>query len=344
MAAWEKVVVLSNATIEKVINILNETGFRIVLVVSIDGTLEGTISDGDVRRGLLRGLSLSDSAKDILFRNPLVVGPYTEPNKVLELMNSNGLFQVPIISDNGKVIGLHLWENLKESRKRPNLMVIMAGGKGTRLLPRTENIPKPMLRIMGKPILQHIVEQAKYDGVSNFAIAVHHLSGLIEEYFQDGSKFGVNIEYLREAKPLGTAGALGLLSQVPKHPIIVSNGDIVTDVSYGNMLDYHSQNNAFATMAVQFQEIQNPFGIVEVEGNEIRGFREKPITKNLINAGVYVLDPSSTLLLEESMSCDMPFLFQKLMSANKKVVAFPLHENWIDIGRPEDLDRALKLE
>jgi dTDP-glucose pyrophosphorylase len=344
MEPWKEAIVSSEATLEKVISVLDASALRIVLVVNSDGNLEGTISDGDVRRGLLRGLSLSNKAKEVLCQNPHVVEIETSRHQVLELMRSSGLFQIPIIDKQKKLVGLHLWERLNEPKKRENLMVIMAGGKGTRLLPKTEKVPKSMLTIMGKPILQHIIERAINDGISRFAIAVHHLREQIEDYFSDGSNLGVDIQYLREPKPLGTAGALSLIADIPSEPILVCNGDILTDVRFGAILDYHLENKAFATMAVQIQEYQNPFGVVKLEGNQIRGYEEKPVTRNLINAGVYVLNPASILHLDKSSPFDMPSLFNLLNRKNSKLVAFPIHEKWIDIGRPEDFERASRLD
>jgi NDP-sugar pyrophosphorylase family protein len=218
-------------------------------------------------------------------------------------------------------------------------MVIMAGGKGVRLHPQTLNCPKPLLRIAGKPILEHIIEHAKNQGFTNLVIAINYLGHMIEDYFGDGDKFGVKIQYLRENLPLGTAGALSLLDPKPDSSFIVTNGDVITDINYVELLNYHHQNSASATMAVRGYEWQNPFGVVQTQGLEIIGFEEKPITRSNINAGVYALEPSALSLLGKSEPCDMPMLLKRLQEKSKLVIAFPMHESWLDIGRLEDLDK-----
>ena len=220
-------------------------------------------------------------------------------------------------------------------------MVIMAGGKGPRLHPQTKNCPKPLLPVAGKPILEHIIESAKVEGFSHFILAIHHLGHMIEEYFGDGETFGVRIEYLREESPLGTAGALALLNPLPKIPFIVTNGDVLTDIHYGELLDFHIQHSAKATMAVRVHEWQNPFGVVETQGIEITGYEEKPISRSYINAGVYVIEPSVISSITKSAPIDMPTLFKSIQEQKMRAVAYPIHERWLDVGRPEDLLNAV---
>ena len=219
----------------------------------------------------------------------------------------------------------------------------MAGGKGSRLHPQTENCPKPLLPIAGKPILEHIIERAKIEGFSHFILAIYHLGHMIEEYFGNGDALGVRIEYLREESPLGTAGALSLLNPLPESAFVVTNGDVITDIRYGELLDFHNQHGATATMAVRVHEWQNPFGVVETQGLEIVGYEEKPVSRSHINAGVYVIEPSVIGLLTKFISCDMPTLFERIRANEKKVVAYPIHENWLDIGRPDEFLKAIEL-
>ena len=220
----------------------------------------------------------------------------------------------------------------------------MAGGKGTRLHPQTEYCPKPMLLVAGKPILEHIIDRAKIEGISHFVLAIYHLGQMIEDYFGDGTNFGVKIEYLREESPLGTAGALSLLSPLPDSAFIVTNGDVISDIHYGELLDFHHQHSAMATMAVRMHEWQNPFGVVKTQGIEIIGYEEKPISRSHINAGVYVIEPWALGLLRKSAPCDMPTLFELIQNSEKKVVAYPIHENWLDIGRPDEFLKAMDLD
>jgi NDP-sugar pyrophosphorylase family protein len=219
-------------------------------------------------------------------------------------------------------------------------MVIMAGGMGTRLRPHTENCPKPLLPVAGKPMLEHIIERAKLEGFSHFVLSIHYLGHMIEDYFGNGEHLGVQIDYLREQSPLGTAGALGLLNPRPDTPFVVTNGDVITDIRYGELLDFHIRHGAAATMAVRVHEWQHPYGVVQTKGVEIVGFEEKPVARSHINAGVYALDPDALNNLSADTHCDMPTLFERLQAKAQRTVAYPMHEPWLDVGRPDDLVAA----
>jgi NDP-sugar pyrophosphorylase family protein len=242
------------------------------------------------------------------------------------------------------VVGLHLWDELLDPRQRPNLMVIMAGGQGTRLRPHTEHCPKSMLPVGGKPMLEHIIERAKAEGFCRFVLAIHYLGNMIEEHFGDGSRWQVQIDYLREESPLGTAGAIGLLNPRPQAPFVVSNGDVLTDIRYGELLDFHCRHRADATMAVRLHEWQHPFGVVRTKGVDIIGFEEKPIARSHINAGIYVLAPSALDAMKAGEHCDMPTLFSRLQEHAAKTIVYPMHEPWLDVGRIDDLARAHTLQ
>jgi len=238
------------------------------------------------------------------------------------------------------VVGLHLWDELMAPGERTNLMVIMAGGQGSRLRPHTENCPKPLLPVGGKPMLEHIIERARAEGFRNFVVAVHYLGHMIEDYFGDGSRWQVKIEYLREEMPLGTAGAIGLLSPRPEAPFLVSNGDVLTDIRYGELLDFHLRHGAAATMAVRLHEWQHPYGVVRTRGVDIIGFEEKPVARTHINAGIYVLDPRAFEALSPGEHCDMPTLFSQLQGQSERTIVYPMHEPWLDVGRLDDLQLA----
>ena len=310
------------------------------MVVNEAGELEGTICDGDIRRGLLKGLDLSSPISSVIHHNALVVPPEMGREMVLQLMVANKIQQVPVVNEHHHVVGLHLWDEITTPPARPNLMVIMAGGVGARLHPHTENCPKPLLPVAGKPMLEHIIERAKLDGFTHFVLAIHYLGQMIEDYFGNGKRLDVQIDYLREQSPLGTAGALGLLNPRPDAPFVVTNGDVITDIRYGELLDFHIRHNAAATMAVRVHEWQHPFGVVQTEGVDIVGFEEKPVARSHINAGVYVLEPDSLSVLDADAHCDMPTLFERLQAEDKRTVAYPMHEPWLDVGRPDDLKRA----
>lgn len=341
---WQKAILPISSTIEEVIRNLNQTAIKIVLISDSDGRLQGTLSDGDIRRGLLKGLTLSSPIQSIVHQNALVVPAGMTRDTVLSMMTANKVQQIPVVDDDGKIVGLHIWDEVASVQARPNSMVIMAGGMGTRLLPHTESCPKPMLLIQGKPMLEHIIERAKSEGFSHFILAIHHLGHMIEEYFGDGGKFGVRIDYLREKAPLGTAGALSLFEPLPKYPFVVTNGDVITDIRYGEILDFHLRHQAAATMAVRVHEWQHPFGVVEINGVEIIGFEEKPIARSHVNAGVYVIEPDSLAQLQKDTRCDMPTLFERLQEKTQRTVAYPMHEPWLDVGRPDDLAKARSSE
>lgn len=337
---WQKAVLPMNSKIREAIHVLNEVSLKIVLVTDPSGVLIGTISDGDIRRGLLKGLDLESPIQSIVHHDALVVPPDLSRDMVLQFMMANKIQQIPIVDQGMHVVGLHLWDEINTSTERSNVMVIMAGGRGSRLHPQTENCPKPLLPIAGKPILEHIIERARQEGFSHFILAIYHLGHMIEEHFGNGDALGVKIEYLREESPLGTAGALGLLDPAPRAPFIVTNGDVITDIRYGELLDFHVQHGASATMAVRVHEWQNPFGVVQTQGIEIIGYEEKPVTRSNINAGVYVIEPSALRFLLKSVPCDMPTLFDLLQKEEEKVLAYPVHERWLDVGRPDDLITA----
>lgn len=337
---WREAVLSSDATIEQVIRNLDRVAIKIALVVNARRELEGTISDGDVRRGLLKGLTLESPITTIIHRHPLVVPPGLGRDLVTRLMVANKIQQIPVVDERSQVIGLHLWDEITTPLARPNLMVIMAGGSGTRLRPQTEHCPKPLLPVAGKPMLEHIIERAKLEGFRHFVLAIHYLGEMIEAHFGDGSSLGVRIDYLREQSPLGTAGALSLLSPRPETPFVVTNGDVLTDIHYGELLDFHVRHNAAATMAIRVHEWQHPFGVVQMQGVNIVGFEEKPITRSHINAGVYALSPQAFEVLRAGEPCDMPGVFERLQELGVRTVAYPMHEPWLDVGRPDDLRSA----
>jgi dTDP-glucose pyrophosphorylase len=337
---WKRATLRPSASIRDAIRNLNDVAIQIVLVTDEDGRLAGTLCDGDIRRGLLKGLHLDSPIESVLFRSPMVVPSSMGRDLVMQLMAANKIHQVPIVDESRRVLGLHLWDEIVAPVSRENTMVIMAGGKGTRLRPHTESCPKPMLPVAGKPMLEHILERAKAEGFTRFVLAVHYLGHMVEEYFGDGDKFGVRIDYLREDKPLGTAGALSLMSPRPQLPFVVTNGDVMSDIRYGELLDFHQRHGAAATMAVRLHEWQHPFGVVRMDGVDIVGFEEKPVARTHINAGVYALSPEVLDCMQVNDVCDMPSLFERMQARGTRTVAYPMHEPWLDVGRPDDLKLA----
>jgi dTDP-glucose pyrophosphorylase len=337
---WRKALLSFDASIQQAIRCLDESALQIILAISSDRILVGTVTDGDIRRGLLRGLNLSSSIDSIVNREPLVVPPQLSRDTVLQIMQANKIHQIPVVDDQRRLEGLHLWDELTGPDQRSNLVVIMAGGQGSRLRPHTEKCPKPLLPVGGRPMLEHIIERAKAQGFHRFVLAIHYLGHMIEEYFGDGSRWRVKIEYLREESPLGTAGAIALLSPRPDQPFLVSNGDVLTDIHYGELLDFHCRHGASATMAVRLHEWQHPFGVVRTKGVDIIGFEEKPISRSHINAGIYVLEPSALDALGMGDRCDMPSLFSRLQERSARTIVYPMHEPWLDVGRVDDYSSA----
>jgi dTDP-glucose pyrophosphorylase len=337
---WRSAILPLGSTIQQAISSLETSSMQIVLAVSEGNRLAGTLTDGDIRRAFLKGLKLGSVLDDVIHRNPLAVPPEMGRDLVLQLMQINKIHQIPIVDQEGSLVGLHVWDSILAPKAIENMMLIMAGGKGTRLRPHTENCPKPMLEVGGKPMLQHIIERAKADGFQKFVISLNYLGHMIEEHFRDGAKFGVHIDYLREKTPLGTAGCLSLLPDIPELPFVVTNGDVLTDIHYNEFLDFHTRHEASATMAVRQYEMQNQFGVVRTKGVEIEGFEEKPVYRSHVNAGIYVLEPYTVKHLEYQQHCDMPTLFDRVKQNAGRTIVYPMHEPWLDVGRPNDLALA----
>ena len=342
---WKKTLLDVNSNIEDAIKSLNNSGLQIVLVVSNNKTLVATITDGNIRKGLLAGLSIKDSINTIFTKDPQVVSIDMQKEEIIKLMKSRGVNSIPLIDERMNVLGLYSISEFITSAKKSNLMLIMAGGRGRRLLPYTQNCPKPLLKINGTPMLESIINKAKSNGFFRFVISVYYLGHMIEDYFGDGSKWDVEITYLRETSPLGTAGCLSLLESQPELPIIVSNGDIISDINYSNFLDFHSKHsNTVASMAVSKHEWRHPYGVVYTKGVDITGFEEKPITKTNINAGVYVISPSALDFLKPNEFCDMPSLFNRLNENKLRTIIYPIHESWMDVGREKDFNEINRLK
>jgi dTDP-glucose pyrophosphorylase len=344
-AHWKKTLLPLKSTIKDAVVSLGASGYKIILVIEGD-KLVGTITDGDIRRGLLKGLDLNQEIESIIHRDAVVVPPNLDKSIALQIMKANKITQLPVVDEYHRILGLHLWNELETEDQNPipNTFVIMAGGKGERLRPYTENCPKPMVPVAGKPMMEHIIERAKRNGFRNFLIATHYLGYMIEDYFKDGNAWDISIDYIREATPIGTAGALGLIKKQFEDPIVVTNGDVLTDINYNDVLRFHFRHGASGTMVVRSYEWQHPYGVVNMTGLEISGFEEKPIQKSHVNAGIYILSPEASQLIKPNEYLDMPTLFSRLKSDNRKIIAFPMHEPWIDVGRPVDLDVAQNIK
>lgn len=340
-AQWEKALISPGDQIFDAIRIIDEAAAQICLVVDAQKKLLGTITDGDIRRGILGRLELSAPVSEIMNKAPRVTGPATAAEEVLAVMTKLQIHQIPVVNDSGVVIGLETVDELvRSSRNHPNWVVLMAGGVGERLRPLTDNIPKPLIPVGQKPVLETILENFISQGFTHFFISVNYKSEMIKAHFGNGDRWGVEIRYLQEDKRLGTAGALSLIDETLTDPLLVMNGDLLTRVNFQAMLEYHLEQSSSATMAVREYDFQIPFGVVNIDGSSITSIDEKPTHRFFVNAGIYILEPKVLENLTSGMHKDMTDLFQILIDDQKQTSVFPVREYWLDIGQHEDLDRA----
>jgi dTDP-glucose pyrophosphorylase len=310
-------------------------------VVERDGKIVGTVTDGDVRRALLGGVSLDASVERVMNRTPIVAPAGISDAAALTLMRRHSIHQLPIVDAAGRVIEVKLIDDLAVlPASDENWVILMAGGLGSRLKPLTNEMPKPLLRIGDKPILETVLTGFIKAGFGKFFISINYKAEMIRDYFGDGSAWGVEISYLEERERLGTAGALSLLPQRPTQPFFVMNGDLLTTVNFEQMLKYHREHKAFSTVCVREHSITVPFGVVDFDDHRLVGIREKPTQKFFVNAGVYLLDPGVLDHLDANETVDMPTLIERTIAQGKSSVGFPLREYWIDVGRLDDLQRA----
>lgn len=336
----DEVVISPEASIQDAMVKLNAGAKQIALVVDGSRKLLGTVTDGDVRRGLLGGVRLDQQVTSIMNRNPTTVSPTTDLSTVLGLMRVELLHQLPIVDAAGTIIGLHLLDDFLTPPKRSNWVVLMVGGLGSRLHPLTTSCPKPLLKIGNKPILEIILETFISQGFSNFFLAINYLGSKIQQHFGDGDRWGVHIEYLEEKMRLGTAGPLSLLPLPPTEDVLVMNGDLLTQTSFSNMIEFHMAHGAVATMAVREYQSQVPYGVVHLDGPQIKRIEEKPVLKYFVNAGMYALSPKAISYIPKGTFYDMPSLFDRLREDEQPVVAYPVSEYWLDIGRHEEYEQA----
>ena len=329
------------ATFREAVEAINLGGYQLAIVVNAQMMIQGIVTDSDVRRCILKDVGLDQNVSAVMNKSPFIVSPELGESDAHQLMMLNNFLHLPVVDKNNVIVGLHIAEQLQYQEEREEVLVIMAGGKGKRLLPLTQELPKPMLPIRGKPILEHIIEKARLDGFRRIVISVNYLADIIVEHFGIGEGFGVDISYIRESKPLGTAGALGQLPPCAKErPVVVTNADLITELSYGELLNQAYTDKVDGLMAVRTEIWESPFGVVETMGSQLIGIEEKPTYRQKINAGIYVLTPRLLDLLRINEYCDMTDLFKTGLNNGFKLGVFALHENWIDVGRPDDLVRA----
>lgn len=328
------------ATVLNAVEKLERSWLKVVLVTDSERRLLGSITDGDIRRALLRGAKLSDPVTSAMNPKPKSALISEDRGPVVEWMRRNILRHMPIVDGDGRVVAIETLHDLTDYHWRENWVVILAGGEGKRLRPLTEDCPKPMLPVGGRPILELIIERLHHFGYRKVFISINYLGHLIRDYFGDGSKFGVDIRYLVEDKRLGTAGALSLLPEIPAQPLMVINGDILTAVDFGALMDFHVERHHEATMCVREYAVTVPFGVVDVENHRVVSLREKPELNFTVNAGIYVLDPHVLLRLEINEHLDMTSVFDRMIADNLHTGVYMILDYWLDIGRTDDLTLA----
>ncbi|ALP52651.1 alcohol dehydrogenase [Candidatus Tenderia electrophaga] len=337
---WRDVALDPQVSVKDAMAVLDAGSLQIALVVEADGHLAGTVTDGDIRRALLRGKGLDTSIHEVMNANP-VTGLAEESRAIWQrTMQRHSLRHLPLLDSAGCVVDLVRFQTPSEPR-RDTPVVIMAGGLGARLRPLTQQIPKPLIQVGSKPVLQTIIENFAEQGFEQIHLCINYKGEMIRKHFGDGSRFGVNIQYIEENERLGTAGALSLLPERPTRPFIVMNGDLLTKVDFVRLLEFHEQQAFTATMAMREYSHQIPYGVLKIsDGYRLESLVEKPTERFYVNAGIYILDPTALDHLPQNQYFDMPGLFQKLMAEDKPAGCFPLRDYWIDIGRIEDLERA----
>jgi len=334
-------------TLRRAAETIDRNRCGIALIVDEGRRLLGTVTDGDLRRAMLRSVSLDSPAALLLdlrkqagLADPVTAQFGAGREALLELMQRHRIRQVPIVGDDGQVVDVAVLDELVGSRALPITALVMAGGFGTRLRPLTDSVPKPLLPIGGKPLIETLVERLPRDGIRKITVATHYRAEQIAAQLGDGQDRGVEIHYVREDTPLGTAGVLSLLDAT-SDPLLVVNGDVLTNLDYVALYAFHREHEADMTVAVREYTVAVPFGVVATDGALVANLHEKPEYRFFVVAGVYLLGPSVRELLPATgQAYDMPFLINRLLEAHRRVASFPVREYWLDIGRLEDYERA----
>lgn len=340
MDNWADAVVGPDVSLRVGIAVVDKVGQQVALVVSPGGFLVGILTDGDIRRAVLAGKDLNTPVSAVMSKHPATTRVSATRDEMLSIMRARVIHHLPLLDGAGRLAGLATMSDLVGIADRPNWVVLMAGGLGVRLRPLTNEVPKPLLHVGGRPILETALQSFAEQGFRHIFLAVNYKSDMVRAHFGNGESWGVQVQYLQEPSQLGTAGSLSLLPSVPTDPLIVMNGDLLTRTDFGSLLAFHQAQGATATMAVRPYDVEVPYGVVSVDGTHITEIQEKPVHRHFINAGIYALSPDAIQHLPTDRSFDMPELFERLISLGRTAVAYLLRESWIDIGRLEELERA----
>ena len=338
-ADLEKICVLSRITIRQAVQVLNDGHQRIALVVDDKQRLLGVVADADIRRSILNGLSFDRPVSEIMAIEPIVAFYGMSDSAILSLMQSTKCYEIPVLDAQRKVVDLKTIDMLVDDEHSTEA-VIMAGGLGTRLMPLTENLPKPLITVGDKPILFLLLDQLIAAGFNQIYICLNYKADMIRQSVLAVPSYARLIHFVEEKERLGTAGALSLLQKSPSAPFFVLNADLLTKIDLKAMLRFHKMEGNDVTMAVREEKYQVPFGVVKLQGGQVLGIEEKPVQTYFSNAGIYVVAPSILNLVPSNKIYDMPDLINDAVTDRKQVGIFPVHEYWLDIGRHSDLKRA----
>jgi dTDP-glucose pyrophosphorylase len=342
MDEWQKTLIEPDSSIRNVLLAMGKHRKQIALIVDEKRHLLGTLTDGDVRRSMLREVATDRPVSEIMNLKPVTANQEMGRDQKIKIMTEYEIHHIPLLNPDNQVVGVDHIETLLGSPapNKQNRVVILAGGKGQRLQPLTETMPKPLLPLGGRPILETLIHQLSAHGFNKYYLSVNHLAELVKNYFGAGEKWDVEIEYLEEDMPLGTAGPLGLVPEKLAEPILVVNGDVITNVDFSGLLDYHKENGASFTIATREYEMEVPFGVLEMDEHQIYSITEKPVEKFSVSAGIYVVSPEVVAMVTADQCLDMPNLLTLVIESGLKAVGFPIHEYWLDVGRKEDLHKA----
>ena len=334
--SWKESLLTPEATVKNAKCVIGSSSMHVVFVTNEQGKLLGIVTQSDYRKGLLKYVDNQSPITTIMNKSPKTVLVTESESKIREFFIKTHLAHLPVVDKDGMLINVEYYDDHLKIDKQDNWVIIMAGGQGSRLRPLTTDIPKPLLKVGSKPILETIIDNCISYGFKKFYLSVNYKAQVIEDYFGDGSKWGIQISYLKEKKQKGTAGSLSLLPETPSKPFIVMNADLITDLNFQDLINFHLEHGSVATICVKEYDFTVPYGVVQVNEGAIKRMEEKPVHKFFVNAGIYVLDPMVLGFINENKSLDMTDLLDKIVEGNQNTSVFPIHEYWLDIGCEED--------